>query len=260
VTPSEARISAGVEVESIMASHRARPCAVGVQSASTRLLHLIIQLYGKCCQVSTVAYARAVMYTVYIDYAISVVGPIMPRWGITVTDEMDEAMKRVAEKRGATISNLVRQVIADFLVENGEDVETKVTWGGAREDESSIMQAVNSAGQILVDLTVPHEAQIHAANALANARGRWRQAALAYLIQASSAHETGHGLVQLAILEALSKLGIVDATRLLSETHRIPEGSARYTAISSALRSVRSKLVHSPQESDFNIENEIEES
>jgi predicted DNA-binding protein len=65
---------------------------------------------------------------------------MMRNWGIAVTDEMDEAMKRLVEKRGATLSNLVRQAVAKYLDENGEPVDaekTRLQWGGKRKRPST---------------------------------------------------------------------------------------------------------------------------
>lgn len=59
----------------------------------------------------------------------------MPRWVITVTDEMDAAVKRLATQKGTPISNLVRQVVKEYLAENGEQVDAEVTWGGNRKDK-----------------------------------------------------------------------------------------------------------------------------
>lgn len=60
----------------------------------------------------------------------------MPRWGIVVTDEMDEAVKGLADERGATISNLVRLIVKEYLAEHGQQVEGKMKWGGKRKRES----------------------------------------------------------------------------------------------------------------------------
>ncbi len=59
----------------------------------------------------------------------------MPTWGIKVSEEMDEAIKAVAEERGATISNLVRQAVAEYLTKQGKPVKAKVkTWGGHKKN------------------------------------------------------------------------------------------------------------------------------
>ena len=58
----------------------------------------------------------------------------MPRLGITVTDEMQAALKRVAHKRSTPVANLARQIIIEFLEANGEEITTEVTWGGNRRD------------------------------------------------------------------------------------------------------------------------------
>lgn len=58
----------------------------------------------------------------------------MPTWGINVSEEMDEAIKAIAEERGATISNLVRQAVAEYLTKQGKPVKANVkTWGGHKK-------------------------------------------------------------------------------------------------------------------------------
>lgn len=58
----------------------------------------------------------------------------MPTWGVNVSDEMDEALKEIAEERGATISNLVRQAVAEYLAKQGKPVNAKMTtWGGHKK-------------------------------------------------------------------------------------------------------------------------------
>jgi hypothetical protein len=56
----------------------------------------------------------------------------MARLLVTVTEEMDEALKRVAEQRGAPVASLLRQAAEKLLEENGETVKTKVVWGNRK--------------------------------------------------------------------------------------------------------------------------------
>lgn len=65
----------------------------------------------------------------------------MRQWGIYVPDEMDDAVRRLADERGATLSNFVRLIVADYLAEHGEKVETKVQWGGKRRDQKDNKRA-----------------------------------------------------------------------------------------------------------------------
>lgn len=46
---------------------------------------------------------------------------------------MDEAAKRLAEERGATLSNLIRMIVAEYLAEHGKKIDAKVRWGGTRK-------------------------------------------------------------------------------------------------------------------------------
>lgn len=58
-----------------------------------------------------------------------------PRMIITVTEEMHQAFKKKAMERGATMSGLARLILAEWLKEQGENVEWQVGWGRLREDE-----------------------------------------------------------------------------------------------------------------------------
>lgn len=68
----------------------------------------------------------------------------MRQWGIYVPDEMDDAVRRLADERGATLSNFVRMIVADYLAEHGEKVESKVKWGGNRRDRKNNKRSVDS--------------------------------------------------------------------------------------------------------------------
>lgn len=54
---------------------------------------------------------------------------------LTVTDEMHAAIKRQANRRGATQSGLVRFILSEWLQGQGEDIEWVVEWGGGRRDK-----------------------------------------------------------------------------------------------------------------------------
>jgi hypothetical protein len=57
----------------------------------------------------------------------------MPRLGINVTQEMYDALQAEADKRGATIANLVREYVLRGLQGDGHEVEKyKIVWGGGR--------------------------------------------------------------------------------------------------------------------------------
>ena len=57
----------------------------------------------------------------------------MSRIVMTVTDEMHEALKEEAKKRGATLSGLSRKILADWLEENGNPVNWYIEWGQSPE-------------------------------------------------------------------------------------------------------------------------------
>jgi hypothetical protein len=57
----------------------------------------------------------------------------MPTWGITITEEMDAAVKEICEESGLTISNYVRRLVAQDIAQRGKKVDTKVSWGGRRK-------------------------------------------------------------------------------------------------------------------------------
>lgn len=56
---------------------------------------------------------------------------------ITVTDEMHEALGRLAARRGATVAGLVRAVMGEWLEEQGEAIDWAVSWGGRRRGKQS---------------------------------------------------------------------------------------------------------------------------
>lgn len=56
----------------------------------------------------------------------------MPKTGVTLTDEMNTALSRHAEMRGAPVAVLIREAIQEWLERHGDKVESKVTWGGKR--------------------------------------------------------------------------------------------------------------------------------
>jgi hypothetical protein len=62
----------------------------------------------------------------------------MPRIVITVTDEMDRALKRQARRRGWTVAALVRHGLALFLRRQGETIRLEVLQGGPRPSKSEI--------------------------------------------------------------------------------------------------------------------------
>lgn len=64
----------------------------------------------------------------------------MRQWGIYVPDEMDDAVRRLADERGAPLSNFVRMIVAEYLAEHGVKIESKVKWGGNRRDKSDDKQ------------------------------------------------------------------------------------------------------------------------
>ena len=52
----------------------------------------------------------------------------------TVPKEMHEVFRRHVVKRGATQAGILRILIAEWLEQQGEKVESQVEWGGARKE------------------------------------------------------------------------------------------------------------------------------
>lgn len=60
----------------------------------------------------------------------------MPRMAVVLSDEISEALKEIADERGATISNLIRMSIVEFLERNGKVIKKKrIAWGGDRRSK-----------------------------------------------------------------------------------------------------------------------------
>lgn len=59
------------------------------------------------------------------------------RIGFNVTESMGNALKEEAGKRGATLSNLLRILIAERLEQLGYEVETGIAWGGDRKSKKA---------------------------------------------------------------------------------------------------------------------------
>lgn len=55
---------------------------------------------------------------------------------LTVTDEMHAALKRQAIRRGATQSGLVRVILGEWLIQQGEDIDWAIEWGGGRREKA----------------------------------------------------------------------------------------------------------------------------
>lgn len=56
----------------------------------------------------------------------------MSRIIVTLTDEMYIALKRQASNLKMPIAALVREAVRSYLVDQGENIETDVIWGGRR--------------------------------------------------------------------------------------------------------------------------------
>ena len=59
----------------------------------------------------------------------------MPKIAITITSEMDKALRRQSGKTGAPVAEIARRAIARELRRMGEKVTWEVAWGGPREDD-----------------------------------------------------------------------------------------------------------------------------
>jgi hypothetical protein len=60
----------------------------------------------------------------------------MPKIAITITPEMDNALRRQKEKTGVPVAEIARRAIARELRRAGERVTWEVSWGGAREEST----------------------------------------------------------------------------------------------------------------------------
>lgn len=59
----------------------------------------------------------------------------MPRFGLMITDEIEEALKAENKNTGIPMSLLVRKAIEEFLVQKGYEFTTALEWGGNRRDD-----------------------------------------------------------------------------------------------------------------------------
>jgi predicted DNA-binding protein len=57
----------------------------------------------------------------------------MSRIIITLTDEMQAALKRQSRNLKIPIAVLVREAVRNYLADKGELIETEVKWGGYRK-------------------------------------------------------------------------------------------------------------------------------
>ena len=60
----------------------------------------------------------------------------MPKIAITITPEMDNALRRQKEKTGVPVAEIARRAIVRELRRAGERVTWEVSWGGAREESA----------------------------------------------------------------------------------------------------------------------------
>ncbi len=54
------------------------------------------------------------------------------RIGLTVSDEMDELLEKLAEAMRKPKSEIVREAIEGYLKDNGMVVNERLQWGGSR--------------------------------------------------------------------------------------------------------------------------------
>jgi hypothetical protein len=74
-----------------------------------------------------------------VNKSVNLKNEKLPRIALNMTQEMYDQLQAEADKRGATMANLVREYILRGLAADGHTVEHyKVTWGGNRrsKDES----------------------------------------------------------------------------------------------------------------------------
>jgi predicted DNA-binding protein len=60
----------------------------------------------------------------------------MSKIAITITPEMDKALRRQSGKTGAPVAEIARRAIAHELRRMGEKVAWDVAWGGPREENA----------------------------------------------------------------------------------------------------------------------------
>jgi hypothetical protein len=57
---------------------------------------------------------------------------MMPKLLITLTEELQDALRAESERRNTTIAAIVREYIAAGLAKNGIEIKERVKWGGNR--------------------------------------------------------------------------------------------------------------------------------
>jgi hypothetical protein len=74
----------------------------------------------------------------------------VPRRNITLSEEMDRALKKRSQETGVPISALIRKAIEEWAQRSGIEIEDTVSWGGYRNppDESQ-----SSGSQVAVALS-----------------------------------------------------------------------------------------------------------
>jgi|MTBAKSStandDraft_1061840.scaffolds.fasta_scaffold52415_2 hypothetical protein len=74
-------------------------------------------------------------------------GVIMPRLLITVTDEMDAELRRIAAERSAPIAALVREALEEWLAQRGKQIKSDVVWGRRPTSEQGPSSEEHEPGQ-----------------------------------------------------------------------------------------------------------------
>lgn len=69
----------------------------------------------------------------------------MARLGLTITNQMANALNEEAEKTGAPIASLARMALEEFLESRGYEINTSITWGGKRRGEDTRERKRNPA-------------------------------------------------------------------------------------------------------------------
>jgi hypothetical protein len=54
----------------------------------------------------------------------------MPKFLVTLTDELQNALKTESERRNTTIAAIVREYITEGLAKSGIEIKERVKWGG----------------------------------------------------------------------------------------------------------------------------------
>lgn len=58
----------------------------------------------------------------------------MPKRSLVLNQQTENALVRLSRKRDTPVAVLIRKAVEKYLAENGEVVDSTVSWGGNRRD------------------------------------------------------------------------------------------------------------------------------